>query len=122
MAFNVRQDKNVKSLDEGITITDNTMSIDYVGAGVVATATGNNTTVTISGGGTSSPASVPTGTINGSNTVFTLANTPIVGTERVYLGGARQQGGGGDYTISGATITFNIAPPTGIILIVDYSY
>ena len=49
----------------------------------------------------------PSGTVNGSNDTFTLANTPITGTEHVYLNGILQDAGGGnDYTISGATITF----------------
>lgn len=56
----------------------------------------------------------PSGTINGVNTVFTLANTPIAGTEQVFLARALQvPGGGNDYTISGATITFAVAPPAG---------
>lgn len=64
----------------------------------------------------------PTGTINGSNTAFTLADTPSSGSERVYLNGVLQnQGASNDYTISGNTITFITAPLTGDILLVDYS-
>ncbi len=49
----------------------------------------------------------PSGTQNGSNATFTLANTPITGTEHVYFNGALQEpGAGNDYTISGATITW----------------
>jgi len=56
----------------------------------------------------------PTGAINGANATFTLANTPIAGTEELYLNGLQQiVGGGEDYTISGATITMLIAPLTG---------
>jgi hypothetical protein len=66
---------------------------------------------------------VPTGTVNGVNTDFTLANTPTAGTVAVYKNGIRQLvGAGNDYTISGTTITFladNI-PQTGDNLIVDY--
>ncbi len=66
-------------------------------------------------------AEVPTGLINGVNTSFTLANTPISGTVRVYLNGLRQEEGSGkDYTISGTTITFSNAPATNDILFVDY--
>ena len=56
----------------------------------------------------------PSGTINGVNTTFTLANTPIAGTEQIYLNGLLQEpGAGNDYTISGATITYLTAPATG---------
>jgi len=63
----------------------------------------------------------PTGLINSSNTTFTLANTPIAGSEHVYLNGILQESGAGnDYTISGATITYLTAPVTGSKLIVSY--
>lgn len=56
----------------------------------------------------------PTGLINSSNVTYTLANTPIVGSEHVYLNGLlMESGGGNDYTISGATITMLTAPTTG---------
>jgi hypothetical protein len=63
----------------------------------------------------------PTGSINGSNTTFTLANTPTAGTEEVFLNGILQApGAGNDYTISGATITMLTAPLTGERLLVNY--
>ncbi len=56
----------------------------------------------------------PAGSINGSNTAFTLANTPTAGTEHLYLNGLLlEPGGGNDYTISGATITMAAAPVSG---------
>lgn len=56
---------------------------------------------------------VPSGAIDGSNTTYTLANTPTAGSEEVYLNGLLQnEGASNDYTISGATITFN-DPPKG---------
>lgn len=66
---------------------------------------------------------VPSGTINGVNAVFTLAFTPIVGSEMVFLNGLLQNvGSGNDYTISGGTITFEAAaiPETGSTLLVTY--
>jgi hypothetical protein len=64
---------------------------------------------------------VPTGAINGSNTSFTLANTPTSGTEHVYLNGLLQESGAGnDYTITANTITFIIAPLTGEKIRVTY--
>jgi hypothetical protein len=62
----------------------------------------------------------PSGTINGSTTSFTLANTPISGTEMVYQNGLLQDAGGQDYSISTNTITFVTAPVTGDKLRVTY--
>lgn len=64
---------------------------------------------------------VPSGAINGSNTSYTLANTPIAGSEHVYINGAlAESGAGNDYTISGATITMLYALATGEKLRVTY--
>lgn len=63
----------------------------------------------------------PTGAINSSNTSFALANTPVAGSEHVYLNGVLMEAGtGNDYTISGATITMLTAPLTGEKLRVSY--
>lgn len=62
----------------------------------------------------------PTGTINGTNKAFTLASTPNpTASLKVYRGGARQRVTE-DYTLSGDTITFTVAPVTGEILLCDY--
>jgi len=51
----------------------------------------------------------PSGSINGVNKTFTLSQTPIEGTEQVYLNGLLQEpGSSNDYTISGSVITFVI--------------
>lgn len=63
----------------------------------------------------------PSGSINGSNTSFTLANTPTAGTLKLYLNGVRlKSGAGNDYTLSTATITMTTAPISGDVLIADY--
>lgn len=63
----------------------------------------------------------PSGTVNGSNASFTIANTPVSGTVRVYLEGLRLVvGSGNDYTFSGTTITMTTAPLTGERLRADY--
>lgn len=65
----------------------------------------------------------PGGAIDGSNTAFTLANTPTSGKEQVYLNGLLQEPGAGeDYTISGLTITYLTAPVSGDRLRVSYVY
>lgn len=66
---------------------------------------------------------VPSGTINGSNDTFTLANTPTAGSEHVYVNGILQESGSGnDYTITGAVITMlsGAIPLTGEKLRVSY--
>lgn len=63
----------------------------------------------------------PTGAANGTNTSFVLANTPVVGSESVFLNGILQEpGSGNDYTISVATITYLTAPVTGDKVRVSY--
>jgi hypothetical protein len=104
----------------------------FVGnASNVATATAVTGDVSITNTGVTSISSglaahivtreVPSGTINGSNVTFTLAHTPVAGTECIYLNGLLQNvGGGNDYTISGATITFVTAPESGSVILVNY--
>lgn len=62
---------------------------------------------------------VPSGTVNGSNTSFTITTAPVTGTLRVYINGVRQKVTD-DYTLSGTTITFVTPPLTGDKLLVDY--
>lgn len=53
----------------------------------------------------------PSGTINGSNAVFTLAHSPSpTSSLEIFLNGQFFTQGS-DYTLSGATITFSSAPP-----------
>ena len=64
----------------------------------------------------------PTGTVNGSNTDFTMAATPLSNTDCIYLNGILQNtGGANDYTLSGAIITFNTAPESGDVILVNYN-
>ena len=52
----------------------------------------------------------PSGTLNGTNKVFTLSNTPVK-IVSVYLNGLLQEAGAAnDYTISGSTLTMVTAP------------
>ena len=64
---------------------------------------------------------VPSGTINGSNVTFTIANTPETGSTKIYRNGIRlRSGANNDYIISGTTITTSQAPESGDSLIIDY--
>jgi len=56
--------------------------------------------------------------VSGSGTSWTLANTPIAGSVKLYAG-TRLIPGGNDYTISGASITTTNSYPAGS-LIADY--
>ena len=65
----------------------------------------------------------PSGLINGSNTSYTLANTPNPASSlNCYLDGLHQIAGGVDFTLSTATVTYVIAPPTGYSLNCSYQY
>jgi hypothetical protein len=75
-------------------------------------------------GGAFADAEIPAGTINGTNTVFTLVHAPDpVGSLTLYRNGLRMSSGV-DYSISGSTITFFIAstPSTGDQLRANYRY
>lgn len=62
----------------------------------------------------------PSGLVNGVNTDFVLANTPNPATSlKVYVNGQRMKKTE-DFTLSGKTITFLTAPPTGSIILCDY--
>lgn len=63
----------------------------------------------------------PGGAVNGTNTAFTLANTPTAGSVHVYRNGVLQALTT-DYTIAGTTITFVSAPLTGNIIRASYRY
>lgn len=62
-------------------------------------------------------------TPQGPGTAYTLAHAPVAGTVRVFRGGTYQQAGaGGDYTLSGSTITFGTTTQQGEVVLADYSY
>lgn len=63
----------------------------------------------------------PSGTKNGVNTTFYLAKAPIGGSLKLFRGGARQRVTE-DYTLSGKTITFLVAPEAGEVLTADYRH
>jgi hypothetical protein len=68
-------------------------------------------------------AEVPSGTINGSNTAFTLAHTASPAASLILtLNGVVQKAGGVDYTLSGTGITMAAAPVSGDGLLAWYRY
>ncbi len=62
---------------------------------------------------------IPSGSINGTNKVFTLSNTPVTGTVRLYLNGVLQEPNQ-DYNIAGKIITFIKAPRTNSNILAHY--
>lgn len=72
--------------------------------------------------GMSAVAEIPAGSINGSNKVFVLSNTPIANTQVIYHNGLAVFMGTGDYTMGsdGRTLTFIAAPVAGDKLVAVY--
>lgn len=64
---------------------------------------------------------VPTGTVNGSNTVFTLSATPVANASVIMVLDGVTQTNGTDYTVSGTTVTFTTAPTTGTEVVAIYN-
>lgn len=63
----------------------------------------------------------PSGTINGINTIFTIAHTPLANTQSLYVNGLFQTEIS-DYALSGSAITFVTAPVAGDKLTITYQY
>lgn len=65
----------------------------------------------------------PVGAIDGSNATYTLPKAPTTDSEKIFHNGVRMRSGSSnDYTISAKTITFNTAPLTADILLIDFEY
>jgi hypothetical protein len=64
---------------------------------------------------------VPTGSVNGVNVEFTLANAPVATSLKVYLNGQRLKSGAGfDYTLAASVITLAYAPESTDVIVVEY--
>ena len=61
----------------------------------------------------------PTGSVNGTNTAFAIANTFVTSTEMVFIDGLLQEPTE-DYTLSGTTLTLVAAPPTNTKIRITY--
>lgn len=130
------------TISQVVGLTSDLNAINGSLASLTSTANGINSAVTTltaslaslttlvnglaAGGGTTNVAFVdaeaPSGTVNGSNTVFTLANTPVSATALdVYVNGLLLSNGV-DYSLSGKTLTFGITsiPQSGDTLRVYY--
>ena len=104
--------------DEGSALATAASSINFVGAGVTASGTGADKTITISGGGgTSNNVVRETFTGNGSATAFTLTNSFTTDGAVVFYNGQHLTPTT-DYSISGSTLTFTFAPVNGSEIVV----
>ncbi len=95
--------------DEGSALSTAASSINFVGAGVTASGTGVDKTVTISGTSTTNNTIRETFTGNGSATAFTLSNNFTTNGAVVFYNGQHLTPTT-DYSISGSTLTFTFAP------------
>lgn len=65
---------------------------------------------------------IPTGIQDGANTDFVLANTPVTGSEHVYVSGSLMDPGIlNDYTLTANTISFTFAPAESDKIRVSYT-
>ena len=83
----------------------------YANAGSAATASTTIPSTAFS----KSTNETPTGSLNGSNTTFTLAHTPLNSSLEFYLNGQLLRPGASyDYTLATATVTMNFAPASSM--------
>ena len=99
---------------DGATIEISTDTLQVKDAGIPAAKLGS--------GARRQVRETPSGSVNGSNDTFTLANTPASGKEEVFLNGLLQEPGGEDYTITTNSIVFVSPPATGDRLRVSYMF
>ena len=76
----------------------------------------------VSGATTANHNETPTGTINGSNKVFTLANAPSPAGSLMLFRNRLLMIQDTDYTLSTLTITYTFAPPVDTIHRAWYNY
>jgi hypothetical protein len=112
------------SVDQGSTNADRVYLVTSDAGGTLDTTAISFTNINATSGLSNTnfiDKEIPSGAINSVNTTYILANIPIAGSEHVYLNGVLQESGGGnDYTISSATITYLTAPLTDDKIRVSY--
>jgi hypothetical protein len=63
---------------------------------------------------------VPAGAVNSVNTTFTLGNSPVTGSVKLFINGLRQTQSASYYSVTGTTVTITDAPLTGDRVYVEY--
>lgn len=125
-SLDIQQFKTITVSGQSDVVADTTNDTLTLIAGSNVTITTNPTTdaITLSATGAAGTLvtvtnEVPTGTINGSNTVFTISNETANNEICATLSGIKQKETT-DYSLSGTTLTFIVAPFTGAVLEVFY--
>lgn len=113
----------------GVVIDKNVRTINFKGNGLSSVTRRKDgvVEVTISGGGSGGTlVSEEVPTDSGDHINFTLAQTPLAGTLRIYRGGARQASIGASPDFSSSTNTITLTTPLntadGEVLFCDYEY
>jgi len=94
------------------------------GSNITITPSGQNITISSTGGGSGNPFSfneIPSGLINSSNSTYTLANAPINNSLELYYNGLLLDTPD-DFTLSTLTISMVSPPVTSSKLIATYEY
>ena len=110
----------VKVFDEGVELDGDIGSIDFVGAGVVATNDGEDITVTITGAAANATYDE---VLTGTGTAFALANAPSPTGSLILVKNGQLLTLDEDYTLSGVNITLLVAKVSDDVLIAkQYTY
>jgi len=114
-------DKRITELTE-LSTTPDTTNIIAIVDDVAGTPTTKKITIAKLLG-TEVDNETPSGTIDGTNKTFTLANTPSPATSlKLFLNGMFMTPAGEDYTLTGNSIVFINAPTSGSVMRAFYKY
>lgn len=100
------------TVTDGVTPVVNVTTLDFTSGATVTSGEAGTANVAISGSAPTFYNDTVSGTINGSNTSFTVPHT-VVGAIALFLANSMYQNGV-DYSFSGTTITYVTAPDASL--------